>query len=74
MCLELNKEKHKLIEILIIPYKVVFEDLYQMESKNLTYECNSLDERSVIHRYQCHMVAKFGVYVTQDCNKLPTLY
>ena len=39
-----------------------------------TYEHNLLNERYVIDRHRCHMVARFGVLVDEDYDKLPTLY
>ena len=39
-----------------------------------TYEHSFLDKNSVIDKHQCHMVAKFGVFVDEDHSKLPTLY
>ena len=33
-----------------------------------------LDETSIVDRHQCHMAAKFGLFVDEDHNKLPTLY
>ena len=50
-----------------------------MLSKNLAvlkrkHEHNLLDQRSVIDRHQCHMAAKFGVFVVEDHCKLASLY
>ena len=39
-----------------------------------TYEHNLLDEKSVVDRHQCHMAAKFCVFVDEDHSKLPALY
>ena len=39
-----------------------------------TFEHNLLDEKSVVNRHRCHMATKFGVFVDEDHNKLPTLY
>ena len=33
-----------------------------------------LDEKSVIDRHKCHMAAKFGVFVDENHNKIPTMY
>ena len=33
-----------------------------------------LDETSIVDRHQCHMAAKFGLFVDEDHSKLPTLY
>ena len=46
--------------------------LKQELSTAKTYGHNLLDERFVVD--QCHMAAKFGVYVDEDHSKLPTLY
>ena len=37
-----------------------------------TYEHNLLDEKSAVDRHRCHMAVKFGVFVDEDHNKLPT--
>ena len=39
-----------------------------------SYEHNMLDETSIVDRHQCHMAAKFGLFVDEDHSKLPTLY
>ena len=39
-----------------------------------TYEHNFLDEMYVVERHQCHMAAKFGVFVDGDQSRLFTLY
>ena len=39
-----------------------------------TYEHNLLDEKSVVDRHQCHMAAKFDVFVDVDHSKLSALY
>ena len=36
------------------------------------YEHNRLDETSIVDRHQCHMAAKFGLFVDEDHSKLPT--
>ena len=36
-----------------------------------TYEHNLPDEGFVVDRHQCHKLAKFGVFVDEDHNKLP---
>ena len=33
-----------------------------------------LDEKAANDRHQCHMTAKFGVFVDEDKSKHPTLY
>ena len=48
--------------------------LKQKRGTTKSYEHNLLDGKSVIDRHRCHMVAKFGVSVDEDHNKLPTLY
>ena len=35
-----------------------------------TYEHNLLDEMPVVDRHQCHMAAKFGMFVDEDHRKL----
>ena len=39
-----------------------------------TYEHNMLDETSVPDGHQCHIAAKFDVFVDEGHSKLPTLY
>ena len=39
-----------------------------------TYEHNKLDEMSVVDKHWYHKAAKFGVFVDEDHNKVPTLY
>ena len=39
-----------------------------------TYEHDLLDEKYVVDRHQCHMAAKFAVFVDEDHSKLPALY
>ena len=39
-----------------------------------TYEHNRHDERSVVDKHGCHMMAKFGLFVNEDHSKIPTYY
>ena len=39
-----------------------------------TFDHNLPDKKYVVERHQCHMAAKFGVFVDEDHSKLPTLY
>ena len=48
--------------------------LKQEVSTAKIYEHNRLDETSVVHRYRCHIAAKFGLFVNDDQRKLPVLY
>ena len=45
-----------------------------MKKTSKTYEHNRLDETSIVDRHQCHMAAKFDLFVDEDHSKLPTLY
>ena len=57
---------------------IEFVTILTFLSKNLalrkTYKHNRLDETSIVDRHQCHMAAKFGLFVDEDHSKLPTLY
>ena len=48
--------------------------LKQAHGSAKTYEYNSLDDRSVVDRHRCHMTAKFGAFVDEKHDKLPTIY
>ena len=48
--------------------------LKQELSSDETYENNLLEERSVDDRHQCHMNAKYVVFVDENHGKLHTLY
>ena len=43
-------------------------------SNSNTYEHNLFGARNVVDRHQCHMAAKFGVFVDKDHSYFTTLY
>ena len=52
-----------------------FINVLKQELKSAkTYEHNLIEERPVLVRHRCHMATKFGVFVDENHDKLPTLY
>ena len=51
-----------------------FNILKQELGSSKTYVYDLLDERYVVDRHQCHMAAKFDVFVDEMNDKLPTCY
>ena len=58
----------------LAPAKLYYiNNLKQELSMAKAYEQNLLDEKSVVDRHQCHMTAKFDVFVYEDYSKLSAL-
>ena len=47
--------------------------MHELSNSN-TYEHNLLGARYVVYRHQCHMAAKFGVFVDKDHSYSTTFY
>ena len=60
--------------VVVVWKRYYINTLKQELSTAKTYEHNRLDETSIVDRHQCHMAAKFGLFVDEDHSKLPTLY
>ena len=58
-------------DVLIVYHIIIIK---QELISDKTYVCSLLDERFVNDRHQCHMNAKFGVFVDEDHGKLRTIY
>ena len=60
---------------IVVVWKMYYINTLKQElSTAKTYEHNRLDETPIVDGHQCHMVAKFGLFVDEDHSKLPTLY